>query len=53
MRPKRNNTLFTGRRGVGGHIRILIAGVGNLIGCEDMLKNRLNTTSARCISKTG
>ena len=49
----KNNTLFTGQRGVGGQIRILIAGVGNLIGWEDMLKYRPNTTSATCISKTG
>lgn len=52
--PKRfNNSLYHGERGQAGPIKILIAGIGQLIGWEDAINKRQSSITVRCISNVG
>ena len=50
---KANNTLYQGPRGQAGSIRISIANRQHVFGWEDIINERMYTTSIRCLSCKG
>ena len=50
---KKISTLCQGYRGQGGQYSLMIAGRGQVVGWEDVMRRRMSTTMMRCISSSG
>ena len=50
---RKTSSLSQGYRGEAGQYRLMIAGRGQVIGWEDVMRRRLSTTMMRCISSSG